>query len=89
MAIDWSMDRRGLFAAAAAAVLGGALTRSAKAEETGDARPVSFVSAARIGGNDGGVFMGADGLAPFALPARAPHRRSTSIREALWRRVPE
>jgi hypothetical protein len=72
MAIDWSIDRRGLFSAAAGAVLGGALGLSSKAQaDTGtDAISTTLVSAARIGDTDGGVIVDGEGLAAFALPGR-------------------
>ena len=71
MAIDWTIDRRGLFSGATAALLGGivAFKRGARAKE---APPkVSLVSAARVGEIDGGALIGADGFTGFSLPGRA------------------
>jgi hypothetical protein len=70
MAIDWRIHRRGLFASAGAAVLGGTLARQtrAAADKTPD---VKLIGAARIGETDGGVRIDAQGLTGFSLPGRA------------------
>jgi hypothetical protein len=72
MAIDWTIDRRGLVTAAAGALIGGAigLPRGAQAMGTGVMSP-ALVSAARMGGTDGGVIADGEALYPFALPGRA------------------
>ena len=69
MAID--LNRRGLFAGAATAFLGGivAFKRSARAKEA--PLKVSLVSAARVGEIDGGALIGADGFTGISLPGRA------------------
>jgi uncharacterized protein len=70
MAID-TINRRGLFSGATAALLGGivAFKRGARAMES--PLKVSLVSAARVGEIDGGALIGADGLTGFSLPGRA------------------
>jgi uncharacterized protein len=70
MAIDWSIDRRGLFSAAAAAFVGSAFGFSTRARAHAGVLPATLVSAARIGDADGGVIIDSEGLAPFALPGR-------------------
>jgi hypothetical protein len=71
MAIDWTIDRRGLFSGATAALLGGivAFKRGARAAQA--PLQVSLVSAARLGEVDGGALIGAEGLTGFSLPGRA------------------
>ena len=71
MAIDWTIDRRGLFAGATAALMGGivAFKRGARAKEAPS--KIGLVSAARVGETDGGALIGADGFAGFSLPGRA------------------
>ena len=71
MAIDWTIHRRGLFAGAGAALLGGAYTLRTRAAATGKAPDVKLVSAARIGETDGGVRIDTQGLTGFSLPGRA------------------
>lgn len=70
MAIDWTISRRGLFGGGFAALAGGYLGLGhARVADAG--AKAQFVSAARIGGIDGGALVSEDGLASFALPARA------------------
>jgi hypothetical protein len=70
MAIDWTIHRRGLFAGAAAALLGGVVARKVRA--SGLPSPaVTLISAARIDETDGGVRLDAEGLTGFSLPGRA------------------
>jgi hypothetical protein len=71
MAIDWSVHRRGLFAGAGAALLGGSWARLTRAATSGKAPDVKLVSAARIGETDGGVRVDHNGLTGFSLPGRA------------------
>jgi len=71
MAIDWSIDRRGLFSAAAGVLVGGALGFPASARAGSGALSTVLVSAARMEGADGGVVMDGEGVAAFGLPARA------------------
>jgi hypothetical protein len=70
MAIDSGIHRRGLFAGAGAALLGGTLAHRTPAV-AGTHPDVSLVSAARIGETDGGVRIDAQGLTGFTLPGRA------------------
>ena len=66
---DWTIDRRGLFSGAGAALLGGIVAFGARAKSA--SLKVDLVSAARVGEIDGGALIGADGLAGFSLPGRA------------------
>jgi uncharacterized protein len=72
MATDWTINRRKIVTAAAGALVGGAIgfPRQANAAGSG-ASSLGLVSAARIGGADGGIIADGEGLFPFALPARA------------------
>jgi hypothetical protein len=70
MAIDWGINRRGLFSGAAA-FLGGAMALKASAWGKAQALAVSLISAARLDETDGGVILDAEGLTGFALPGRA------------------
>lgn len=69
MAIDWTVDRRGLFAGGLAAIAGAAMLGRNEAV----AEPVTptLFSGARIEGLDSGARFAADGVSAFALPARA------------------
>ena len=71
MAIDWTVHRRGLFAGASAALLGGAFALKTRAAAEGKTLGVNLISAARIGETDGGVRIDAEGLTGFSLPGRA------------------
>ncbi len=71
MAIDRTLNRRGLFASAGAALVGGSLAWKARASARSVAPAVSLISAARIGETDGGVIVDREGLTGFSLPGRA------------------
>ena len=62
------VHRRGLFAGAAAALVGAFALKRRAAASTPD---VKLISAARIGETDSGVVLDSEGLTGFALPARA------------------
>ena len=70
MAIDGTINRRGLFSGAAAAFVGGRLGLNRDALTQPETFEASFVSAARVGETDGGIVLDSEGLAVFALPAR-------------------
>ena len=70
MAIDWTISRRGLFSGSFAALAGGYLGFGPAGLNAAGAK-AQFVSAARIGGVDGGALLSESGLSPFALPGRA------------------
>lgn len=84
MAIDWSIDRRGLFSAAAGALLGGSLglPGGASGAQNG-ALSTTLLTAARIGGADGGAIIDGEGVARFTLPARGHGVSRLSEREIL------
>jgi hypothetical protein len=71
MAIDWTVHRRGLFAGAAATLLGGAVAHKTRAAVAAKPLQLNLLSAARIGETDGGVKIDSDGLTGFSLPDRA------------------
>ena len=70
MAIDWTINRRGLFASAAV-LLGSAALFNGRAPAKTRFRDVSLIGAARIGETDGGVLIDAEGLTGISLPGRA------------------
>ena len=72
MAIDWRINRRGLFYGGAAALVGGAVGLSKRVARANSQFPaLTLMSAARIDDVDGGALLCEEGLCPFALPARA------------------
>ncbi len=72
MAIDWSINRRGLFYGGAAALVGGTLGLSQRVARANSQFPsLTLMSAARIDDVDGGALLCEEGLCQFALPARA------------------
>jgi hypothetical protein len=71
MAIDWRLDRRGVFYGAAAALAGGFVALKGSASPRAKTPKANLVSAARIAEIDGGALIGVDGLVGFALPGRA------------------
>jgi hypothetical protein len=72
MAIDWRINRRGLFYGGAAALVGGALGLTERVARANSQFPaLTLMSAARIDDVDGGALLCEEGLCPFALPARA------------------
>jgi len=71
MAIDWTLNRRGLFLSGLAAFLGGAVGLERRnTEASAAALPTRLMAAARIDDVDGGALIVDSGLASFALPAR-------------------
>src|SRR5882672_5032468 len=72
MAIDWTINRRGLFYGGAAALVGGVFGLSERvARADSQFPPLTLISAARIEGVDGGALLCEEGLCQFALSARA------------------
>src|SRR5258705_947313 len=72
MAIDWSINRRGLVYGGAAALVGGALGLSQRVARANSQFPsLTLMSATRVDGVDGGALLCEEGLCQFALPARA------------------
>jgi hypothetical protein len=72
MAIDATIDRRGLFSGTLAALLGGAMAlRRGPAQAAETAPGPALIAAARIDGVDGGALISGESVHGFALPARA------------------
>jgi hypothetical protein len=72
MAIDLTIDRRGLFYSGVAALIGGSVALSQRRANAGRHWPgVSLLTAARIEGIDAGALICDEGICTFALPARA------------------
>ena len=87
MAIDWKISRRRRFAGSAAALAGSYLGFGrGTAGTSGRPTNVSLMSAARIGGVDGGALVSRQTVAPFSLPARAHAlARLPDLPVAAWR----